>query len=317
MELQQCFGTTLERALGDGDSVSGRGGENGGAGAVRGLQEVRGDKDALDRAIKLLDRTPCVDTHKIGVVYVGPGQSTEEEVLRNSGGSPRYHAFLDALGTYTRLRGATIYAGGLDTVADSDGEFTLFWASSFAQTVFHVATLLESPADKASKTSIETGTGTASTGVGVSTAGEAEHCELGSAEAAATHKRMGAEWQRVLQNKKRHIGNDHVCIVYTDHDDEYHMPVAGHFNNVHIVVRALAKQYYSVKLVNVTGIEGVRNVDEQIMPMHRLSAYVRQLACNADLACRVHHEGQAEAAANWEQRLQQIKRICTRSAGRT
>ena len=144
----------------------------------------------------------------------------------------------------------------------------------------------------------------------------ADQSEAAGAEAATGRERRGVEWQKVLQNKKRHIGNDHVCIVYTDRDDEYHVPVAGHFNNVHIVVRALAKQHYSIKLVNVTGIEGVRHVDEQIIPMHKLSVFVRQLACNADLACRVHHEGQAEAAANWEQRLQQIKRICTRSAGR-
>lgn len=45
--------------------------------------------DALDRALSVLDKTPCVDTHKIGVVYVRQGEltSTLNVILV-------YHSFL-------------------------------------------------------------------------------------------------------------------------------------------------------------------------------------------------------------------------------
>jgi hypothetical protein len=50
---------------------------------------------AIERAVKNLDRIPPYETHKVGVIYVGPGQaSNEAEILRNQFGSLRYAEFL-------------------------------------------------------------------------------------------------------------------------------------------------------------------------------------------------------------------------------
>jgi hypothetical protein len=50
---------------------------------------------AIQRAVKNLDRIPPYETHKVGVIYVGPGQaSNEAEILRNQFGSLRYAQFL-------------------------------------------------------------------------------------------------------------------------------------------------------------------------------------------------------------------------------
>jgi len=50
---------------------------------------------AIERAIKNLDRIPPYETHKVGVIYVGPGQACNEaEILRNQFGSLRYAEFL-------------------------------------------------------------------------------------------------------------------------------------------------------------------------------------------------------------------------------
>jgi tuberous sclerosis protein 2 len=50
---------------------------------------------AIQRAVKNLDRIPPYETHKVGVIYVGPGQaSNEAEILRNQFGSLRYAEFL-------------------------------------------------------------------------------------------------------------------------------------------------------------------------------------------------------------------------------
>ena len=74
------------------------------------------NSDDLDRAIKLLDRTPCVETHKIGLVYIGEGQTKENEILFNSKGSSRYMLFLHNLGTlikFDEIANEGKYMGGL------------------------------------------------------------------------------------------------------------------------------------------------------------------------------------------------------------
>lgn len=90
----------------------------------------------IERAIKCLDRIPPYDTHKIGVIYVGPGQhDNEAAILRNVYGSSRYMTFLAGLGTLVRLRDcppAEIYTGGLDRNG-ADGEYAYSWQDDICQ----------------------------------------------------------------------------------------------------------------------------------------------------------------------------------------
>lgn len=48
----------------------------------------------VQRALRVLDLIRAQETHKIGVLYVGPGQTTEREILSNEYGSLRYMIFL-------------------------------------------------------------------------------------------------------------------------------------------------------------------------------------------------------------------------------
>ena len=58
----------------------------------------------------------------------------------------RYRLLLAGLGDMGRLRGATVYTGGLDTSSrTTDGEWALFWKGGATQAVFHVATLMTGP----------------------------------------------------------------------------------------------------------------------------------------------------------------------------
>jgi tuberous sclerosis protein 2 len=65
--------------------------------------------DAIQRALKVLDRTPVVDLHKIGVIYVGPGQMNEVNILGNSHGSWLYTRFLHSLGRIIALPGNEVF----------------------------------------------------------------------------------------------------------------------------------------------------------------------------------------------------------------
>ncbi|KAI8855298.1 tuberin-domain-containing protein [Chytridium lagenaria] len=59
------------------------------------------EDDATHRSIKVLDRIPVVDLHKIGLVYVAPNQEAEVSILANTYGSRLYTKFLSALGRWS------------------------------------------------------------------------------------------------------------------------------------------------------------------------------------------------------------------------
>ncbi|KAJ3026953.1 UNVERIFIED_CONTAM: Tuberous sclerosis 2-like protein [Siphonaria sp. JEL0065] len=128
--------------------------DGGGLPAVveRGVSNVAGSvpedssEEAFTRAIKVLDRTPVYDLHKIGVLYIGQGQDHEIPILKNSCGSPAYTRFICALGQLVRLKGLKRFnTGGLDTSeAGVDGTSCIVWQDSASgnQIVFHTTTLM-------------------------------------------------------------------------------------------------------------------------------------------------------------------------------
>ncbi|KAK6623829.1 hypothetical protein RUM44_010685 [Polyplax serrata] len=99
----------------------------------------------IQRAILTLDFIPPFETHKVGVIYVGPGQANcEAEILRNEFGSLRYAIFLQNLGTLINLKNAdpkSTFLGGLGK-SGVDGKFAYIWQDDVTQVTFHVATLM-------------------------------------------------------------------------------------------------------------------------------------------------------------------------------
>ncbi|KAJ2726467.1 Tuberous sclerosis 2-like protein [Coemansia sp. Benny D115] len=123
--------------------------------AYQGLQNIDPPEmlpprsEAVARSIRVFDNTTTVDTHKVSVAYVGPGQTMEREILLNQQGSPAYWNFLRGLGNITRLSGMRGFSANLDTSGqDSDGRYTIRWRDLIAQLVFHVGTLMPAHKDK-------------------------------------------------------------------------------------------------------------------------------------------------------------------------
>ena len=100
--------------------------------------------DPTIRSISCLDRITPYETHKIGVLYVGPGQvESRSEILANQIGSYRYTKFLTGLGQLISLQNIdpnVCYIGGLDS--STDGQFAISWGDQLVQVVFHVATFM-------------------------------------------------------------------------------------------------------------------------------------------------------------------------------
>jgi hypothetical protein len=91
----------------------------------------------------VLDLTPARDTVRIGIVYVGSGQSTELEIFGNLSGSVAYERFLRAIGHMVPLQGCTLYTAGLDRSNTLlDGEFALIYTDQLREVCFQVSTLL-------------------------------------------------------------------------------------------------------------------------------------------------------------------------------
>lgn len=96
---------------------------------------------AVPAFLRTFDRMPVIDTHKVGILYVAPGQLTEIEILGNVHGSPAYTRFLEGLGRLINLRGQKdVYAGGLDP--DEDGEYAYAFWDDIGQVLYHTATLM-------------------------------------------------------------------------------------------------------------------------------------------------------------------------------
>jgi hypothetical protein len=105
------------------------------------------EDDQVGRGIRTFDRISSVDGHKVGVIYVGEGQTKENEILANVSGSRDYTSFLEGLGTLTKLKGATFNTQGLDREYDSDGPYTVCWRDRVTEMVFHVTTQMPTNLD--------------------------------------------------------------------------------------------------------------------------------------------------------------------------
>jgi len=78
----------------------------------------------------------------VGVIYVKEGQYTEEEILDNNDSSPLFEEFLQILGDKVRLKGFDKYKGGLDTVHDLTGLYSIYTHWRAIEIMFHLSTLL-------------------------------------------------------------------------------------------------------------------------------------------------------------------------------
>ncbi|KAI5646200.1 rap/ran-GAP domain-containing protein [Phthorimaea operculella] len=127
---------------------------------------------------------------KVGVIYVKENQYSEEDILDNNENSPLFDEFLQVLGDKIRLKGFDKYKGGLDTVHDLTGLYSVYTNWRGIEIMFHVSTLLPYERHDAQK----------------------------------------------LQ-RKRHIGNDIVCVVFLEADNTAFSPacIKSHFLHTFIL----------------------------------------------------------------------------------
>lgn len=196
---------------------------------------------ANSSSINVLDMIPPLDIHKIGVLYVGPGQcNNEAEILRNRHGSTRYIDFLKNLGTLVSLKTAkenNLFIN-LETNG-ADGLFTYVWMDDIMQVIFHVATLMPTKDSDPKCT-----------------------------------------------EKKKHIGNDYVSIVYNESGEEYDMnTIRGQCNYACVVVEPIEMNTSKISILTRQTIANyIGNTRPKIVSDRNAPLLARQLALHADVS---------------------------------
>ncbi|XP_059607432.1 tuberin [Phlebotomus argentipes] len=220
------------------------------------------------KAIALLDLIPPFETHKIGVLYVGPGQcNNETEMLKNRFGSFRYAEFLRNLGTLVSIKDAKEHNLYID-LDMADGQFTYIWQDDIVQVVYHVATLMPNK-----------------------------------------------EQDPNCTEKKKHIGNDFVSIVYNESGEEYNLnTIKCQYNYASVIVEPLELNSCRVYVRAKEDIKDyVAYSEPKIVSDSSAPLLARQLALHANLASLVSkslkNKGQGPYASNWLERLRKIKRM--------
>ncbi|KII83854.1 hypothetical protein PLICRDRAFT_47047 [Plicaturopsis crispa FD-325 SS-3] len=250
--------------------------------SVRSRQNRRiADSTALPRMFRVLDHTPVIDTHEVGIMYVAPGQTSEVDILRNTHGSPAYTRFLEGIGRLIYLRGQVdVYVGRLDPA--HHGDYAYAWWDDIGQVLYHTATMMP-------------------------TRPEDPDCT----------------------QKKMHIGNAHVRIVWNDSGIPYQFDtLKTQFQFVNIVIEphslgAIAafsnniheNEYFKVTVQRAPGMTEFAPVgDFKLISAESLPLLVRQLSLLGDWFTSVfvkteYDTKRVEMMTNWRQRLQIIKRF--------
>nr|CAD7424624.1 unnamed protein product [Timema monikensis] len=99
--------------------------------------------EKLLRELRNLDTQRCRETHKIAVVYVAEGQEDKNSILSNTCGSQAYEDFISGLAWEVELESHTGFLGGLQR-NKTTGETAPYYATSFLEVIFHVATRMPS-----------------------------------------------------------------------------------------------------------------------------------------------------------------------------
>ncbi|KAK0568748.1 Tuberous sclerosis 2-like protein [Tilletia horrida] len=96
----------------------------------------------IDRLIRNVDFVPVVDLHKLSVLWVGPGQKTEQAILGNRQGSPAFMQFMSGLGELFTLKDRMDLPTSLDRTNGTHGKYAYMWSDHITQVFYHTATLM-------------------------------------------------------------------------------------------------------------------------------------------------------------------------------
>ncbi|XP_040580670.1 ral GTPase-activating protein subunit alpha-1 [Lepeophtheirus salmonis] len=211
--------------------------------------------ERLIRELKNLDNIRGRETHKIAIIYVAAGQEDKHSILDNSSGSQAYEEFISGLAWEVELESHTGFMAGLKK-NKSTGETSPYYATSFIEVMFHVAT------------------------------------------------RMPSCTEESLLQKTRHLGNDEIHIVWSEHYRDYRRGILPtEFCDVLIIIYPLPNKLFRIQISRKLEVPFFGPLfNESIVDGKALPGLVRATAINASRAKRSmipyfqsHYEERAKA----------------------
>ncbi|XP_020286965.1 probable Rho GTPase-activating protein CG5521 isoform X8 [Pseudomyrmex gracilis] len=195
--------------------------------------------EKLLRELRNLDSQRSRETHKIAVIYVSQGQEDKNSILSNVTASKEYESFVARLAWEVELESHTGFLGGL-VPGKASGVTAPYYATSFTEVLFHVAT------------------------------------------------RMPSDSPESLLQKTRHLGNDEIHIVWSEHWRDYRRDIIPtEFCDVLIVIYPLQNKLYRVQISRKSEIPFFGPLfDECIVEDKVLPGLVRTTALAASRAKR-------------------------------
>ncbi|KAL3458672.1 hypothetical protein BJX64DRAFT_218973 [Aspergillus heterothallicus] len=240
------------------------------------------DDDMTRRALSTFDRNDIVDGHKIGVIYVDDGQTTEAEILSNTVGSSDYEYFLSGLGTKVALRGARFNTQGLH--AEADGEFTYAWRDRVTEIVYHVTTMMPTNFDNDPS------------------------CILKKSH-------IGNDFVNIIFNRSNTPFNFDTIPSQFNFFNIVISPVSRLTEGDKSSISDPASMFYTVKVMSKPGFPEISPAaSPKIISGKNLAPFVRILALNASVFSLVWNS-QGEHISSWRNRLREIKRLRERALG--
>jgi Rap/ran-GAP/Domain of unknown function (DUF3384)/Tuberin len=232
--------------------------------------------DVTRRAIESFDRLVTVDSHKLGIMYIGPGQVFEKDYLANTSGGPNYHSFLNGMGTRVSLAPPLRYnPQGLQN--GIDGTETYAWRDRITEIVFHVPTMMPT------NTTDDPGS-------------TQKKSHVGNCHVNIIYNRSGLQWD---------FGNFASQLNYVNIVVE---PVnkPSNTSDEHI-------DFFCVQTLTAPQFPSIGPAsDPKIISAAQLPQFVRMVALNANVFCQawnVRDSGDSEFPSSWRARLQAIKRL--------
>lgn len=213
--------------------------------------------DQLSRELKFIDqKAPVRETHKIAIFYIAEGQEDKQTILQNVQGSTLFEKFVATLGWEVNLEQHSGYMGGLPQGPGT----SVYYESPTVEVMFHVSTR------------ISTGNETFQFFFCLSPFHiHAKHCHtltflcLALSSPTNTHVThhvihfihrnlflpycnyfyLSRDFIDDLTKKLRHLGNDEVHIVWSEHWRPYRRSIiATEFCDVLIVIYPLPNHLF-------------------------------------------------------------------------
>lgn len=234
-------------------------------------------EDWVSRALDIFDRIPTVTSHKIGVLYIGEGQSNEAEYLANTSGTPDFERLLNSLGYLVSLE-PPLHFNPQGLEFPRDGDRTLAWRDRVEEIVYHVPTMM--PTDLEEDPQCIT-----------------KKSHVGNCHVNIIFNRSGLEWK--LDNLKSQLNYVNIVIRPACQGREIPDP-------------DFMPGFYLVQVVTRGDLpKSSPAADPKIISAAQLGPFVRTLALNANMFCHTWNtkDSDSEFPSAWRARLQQIKRL--------